>query len=136
VAGEGKGNLVSHLVEARLRALAVAAAPLLLLIGFVIRPYVSNPRDPAVKGEALTAAPNRLRQAPLPAPSLIQFTRGRHFRCELCAVGAPFSTTSRIARGCKRRPGDLGGVGCDLYPTLDRQTDLRRDRRLVRERGR
>ena len=50
---------MSNLVEARLRALAVAAAPLLLLIGFVIRPYLSNPRDPAVNAEALTAAPNR-----------------------------------------------------------------------------
>jgi hypothetical protein len=29
------------------------------LIGFVIRPYLSNPRDPAVNAEALTAAPNR-----------------------------------------------------------------------------
>ena len=50
---------MSQVVETRLRAIAVAAAPVTLLIGFVIRPYLSNPRDPSVNAAALAEAPNR-----------------------------------------------------------------------------
>ena len=50
---------MSQVVETRLRAIAVAAAPLTLLVGFLIRPYLSNPRDPLVNAEALMSGPNR-----------------------------------------------------------------------------
>lgn len=50
---------MSNAAQARLRALAVAAAPVALLAGFLTRPYLSNPRDPAVNAEAVVAGLTR-----------------------------------------------------------------------------
>jgi hypothetical protein len=50
---------VSAIVELRLRVLAVAIAPVLLLIGFLIRPHLSNPRLASVNAEAVTTGANR-----------------------------------------------------------------------------
>lgn len=50
---------MSDHLETRLRALAVAAAPLTLLIGFLMRPHLSNPREPSVNAIALVEGPNR-----------------------------------------------------------------------------
>jgi hypothetical protein len=51
--------MISHATEGRLRVFAVAVAPVVLLAGFLIRPYLSNPRDPAVNAAAVLAGPTR-----------------------------------------------------------------------------
>ena len=51
--------MISHTTEVRLRVFAVAVAPVVLLAGFMIRPYLNNPRDPAVNAAAVLAGPSR-----------------------------------------------------------------------------
>jgi hypothetical protein len=46
-------------LQMRFRAVAVAIAPVALLVGYGLRPYLSGPREPDVNAEALVTGANR-----------------------------------------------------------------------------
>lgn len=51
--------MIHETLQMRLRFLVVVTAPLALLIGFGLRPYLSNPRHPSVNATAVINASNR-----------------------------------------------------------------------------
>ena len=58
--GQAIGGGMGHeTLQMRLRFLVVVTAPMALLLGFGLRPYLSNPRHPSVNAAAVVHASNR-----------------------------------------------------------------------------